>query len=82
MTKKKNKIKCTAPYCTYVSEEMTEEKINEVLNYVPIPPTPLESCIEEINKESVWVDEYGVARGDYIRLDLLDKILKKYIRNE
>ena len=80
MTKKKNKIKCTAPYCTYVSEEMTEEKINEVLNYVPIPPTPLESCIEEINKESVWIDEYGVGAGDYINLNVLKEILKKYIK--
>ena len=58
------------------------KKINEVLNYIPVPPTPLELCIEEIDKESVWIDEYGVGAGDYINLNVLKEILKKYIKNE
>ena len=77
-TNRKNKLKCTAPYCAYVSPEMTDAEMDEVLNYVPIPPTPLELCMEEIRQSSLWVEEWDYC----IDLDTLEEILKKYLIND
>lgn len=87
VTRKGNRIKCTAnathgTLCTYVSPELTPEEINNYLTYVPIPPTNFELCMEEIQKASMWIDEWGVPSGDYIPLDELEDILKKYIKED
>lgn len=78
-TNRKNKLKCTTPYCAYVSPEMTDVEMDEVLNYVPIPPTSLELCMEEIRQSSLSAEEWDSAYG--IDLDTLEEILKKYLIN-
>ena len=80
-THRGDKLRCTALPCTYVSPVMTETERNEILNYIPIPPTPLEACMEEIRDSSEWIDEWGVHAADYIDLDILEDILEKYLSN-
>ena len=70
-TNRKDKLKCLEPYCGYVTEKMSDEDMEEVLNYVPIPPTPIELASEEISN---YFD-----LDDYDKKDLVE-ILEKYFK--
>lgn len=80
-TNRGNKLRCTISHCAYVSSEMTAAEMDEVLNYVPIPPTPLEACMEEIRQSSLLVEKWDVSYTYYIDSDTLEEILKKYLIN-
>lgn len=80
-TKTKVRVKCTTPFCAYVSDVMTQKEIQEILDYVPIPNTKLEDCMIEMKESAIELSSWDgpIDDGYYIDIDDVEAILKKYL---